>query len=193
MEQLSFYSAEASSPRVADLAGLLCGPGRVRVFAGAAARITVPVRASWRAKALVSALGMRSVPVSVTVCEYTGDLELRTAFRKDLLPLALAWGQRKEVPDGFTPDGAALRLWALAAGGWGEGGYHLALDRVAPHTRDRLIGALARCGLPAAAHAGGLRIRGRRRLARLAELVGRSPGPGCDAQWPMVTEMRVVS
>lgn len=193
MEQLSFYSAEASSPVLADLAGLLCGPGRVRVFAGAAARITVPVRAAWRAKELVSELGARGVPVVSSVCDYTGDLELRSAFRKDLLPLALAWGQRKEVPDGFTPDGNTLRLWALAAGHWGEGGYCLALDRVAPHTRDRLIDALARCGLPAAAHAGGLRIRGRRRLARLAELVGRSPGPGCDAQWPMVTEMRVVS
>ncbi|GAA4415021.1 hypothetical protein GCM10023148_11060 [Actinokineospora soli] len=192
MEQLSFYSAEASSPDLADLAGLLCGPGRVRVFAGAAARLTVPVRDEWRAKALVRALRLRGVPVTRTVCEYTGDLELRTAFRKDLLPLALAWGQRKHVPD-LTPDGNTLRLWAIAAGRWTEGGYLLAIDPVAPHTRDRLVAALGRCGLPASAHAGGLRIRGRRRLARLAELVGRPPGPGCDAQWPTVTEMRVVS
>ncbi|MFC7612524.1 hypothetical protein ACFQV2_01480 [Actinokineospora soli] len=120
MEQLSFYSAEASSPDLADLAGLLCGPGRVRVFAGAAARLTVPVRDEWRAKALVRALRLRGVPVTRTVCEYTGDLELRTAFRKDLLPLALAWGQRKHVPD-LTPDGNTLRLWAIAAGRWTEG------------------------------------------------------------------------
>ncbi len=193
MEQLSFYSAEASSPRVADLAGLLCGPGRVRVFAGSSARITVPVRDQWRANALVTAFGVRGITVTRSVCEYTGDLELRTAFRKDLLPLALAWGQRKRVPDGFTPDGSTLRLWALAAGRWVEGGYCLALDSVAPHTRDRLVEALARCGLPASGHAGGLRVRGRRRLARLAELVGRPPGAGGDAQWPTVTGMRVVS
>jgi hypothetical protein len=193
VEQLSFYSAEASNPRVADLVGLLCGPGRVRVFAGSSARITVPVRDHWRASALVTAFGIRGVTVGRSVCEYTGDLELRTAFRKDLLPLALAWGQRKQVPAGFTPDGSTLRLWALAAGRWVEGGYCLALDRVAPHTGDDLIEALARCGLPATAYAGGLRVRGRRRLARLAELVGRPPGLGNDAQWPTVTEMRVVS
>jgi hypothetical protein len=193
VEQLSFYSAEASSPQVADLAGLLCGPGRVRVFAGSSARITVSVRDSWRVNALVAALRARGVPATRSVCEYTGDLELRTPFRKDLLPLALAWGQAKQVPAGFTPDGSTLRLWALAAGHWVEGGYCLALDRIAPHTRDGLLEALARCGLPASAHVGGLRVRGRRRLARLAELVGRPPGSGGDAQWPTVTRMRVVS
>ncbi|MGW5050592.1 hypothetical protein [Actinokineospora sp. NPDC004072] len=194
MEQLSFYSAEASSPKLADLAGLLCGPGRVRVFAGGTARLTIPVDRPVRAKALVTALGLRGVAVRRQVCEYTGEHEVRTAFRADLAPLAQDWGGgRKRVPDGFTPDGNALRLWALAAGRWTDGGYLLGLDQLAPHTHDRLVEALARCGLPASAHSGGLRIRGRRRLARLGELVGRSPGPGCDALWPTGAEMRVVS
>ncbi|GGS17009.1 MULTISPECIES: hypothetical protein [Actinokineospora] len=193
MEQLSFYSAEASTPAMADLAGLLCGPGRIRLFARGTARLTVPVAGQARAKALVSALGLRGVAVSRHICEYTGELELRTAFRADLAPLALEWGQRKRVPDDFTPDGNTLRLWTLAAGRWTDGGYLLGTDGLAPHTRDALVAALGRCGLPASAYSGGLRIRGRRRLARLGELVGRSPGLGCDAQWPTGTEMRVVS
>ncbi|MGX7825735.1 hypothetical protein ACTG9Q_11645 [Actinokineospora sp. 24-640] len=196
VEQLSFYSAQASTPRVGDLAGLLCGPGRVRQFARGTARLTIPVDAPWRANALVTAFAERGVQVRPQVCEYLGTTQLRTAFRADLVPLAVAWGAAKDVPAGFTPYGAVLRMWVMAAGGWVEGGYRLAIDPAAPHTQGPLLAALARCGLPATAHDGdgpGVRITGRRRLARLLELVGPPAGPSRPDHWPAAVRMRVVS
>ncbi|MGQ0837191.1 hypothetical protein [Actinokineospora sp.] len=198
--QLSFYSAEAAHPRVADLAGLLCGHGHTVVFAKATARLSMVVAASWRAKALVKACADRGVAAQVWPGEDGEPPQLRTAFRADLAPLAAQWtrGRAKVVPDCFVPDGAALRMWVLAAGRWVEGSYLLALDAEAPETHEPLLDALARTGIPAAKHVGkddgpGLRVSGRRRLARLLELVGPPACAGCAEYWPAVSRMRVVS
>lgn len=196
---MSFFSAEANPPGLADLAGLLCGPGQTALFAKGTARLSLVLEDSWRAKALVGACAERGVTAEVRTCETTGRPLLTTAFRADLAPLAARWTRdgAKVVPEGFTPDGAALRMWVLAAGHRLDNGYLLALDPDAPHTHLPLVSALARCGLPVAEHAGergpGLRVTGRRRLARLVELVGPPAGPGCADQWPAAARMRVVS
>ncbi len=200
---MSFFSAEACHPRVADLAGLLCATGRTVTFAGSTARLEIPVADPWRQLALVRACAERGVGAAVT----PGDPEdgadgegpvLRTAFRADLAPLAADWGEPKKVPAGFVPDGAVLRLWVAAAGRWADGAYLLPLDPDAPHTHDELLAALGQCGLPAVLcptpdEGSALKVVGRRRLARLLELVGPPAGPGPADQWPAVSRMRVVS
>lgn len=196
MAQLSFFSAEANTPSVADLAGLLCGHGQVVSFGNTAARLSVVVDEQWRADALAEAFAERGVEAELTVSEEEHPL-VRTAFRADLIPLATAWtkGAVKAVPVGLTLDGARLRLWALAAGRWSDGGYLLALDPHAPDTHEPLGGALARCGLAATmlgARGGGpgLRVSGQRRLNRLAELVGLPPVEPAQAHWPVVSRVR---
>jgi hypothetical protein len=204
--QLSFYSAEASPPRVTDLAGALCGPGQAIGFgAGTAARLSVPLGQRWRALALASAFAERGVDVVVTSAE-DGGYQLRTAFRADLVDLAASWSGNtntrnsttgdtstgaKSVPARFVLDGVTLRLWALAAGCWSESGYLLGLDPANPRTHQPLVIALVRAGVSAALlpdREGGpaLRVYGARRLARLVELVGAVPQgvPGHD--WPTV-------
>ncbi|MEV1120150.1 hypothetical protein AB0I91_34300 [Actinosynnema sp. NPDC049800] len=119
--------------------------------------------------------------------------QVTTAFRTDLAGLAAQWfdGDRKVVPPDFTLDGAALRLWALTSGRWVESGsgYLLGLDPEAPDTHEALRKALATSGLPSTlltGKAGGpaLRVVGRRRLERLAELVGRAPRGVAERTWP---------
>ncbi|OLF15850.1 hypothetical protein [Actinophytocola xanthii] len=196
MAQLSFFSAEANPPTRGDLAGLLCGPGRLARFGGVAARLSIVVGETWRGRALVRAFGERGVDATLYTCEE--GLLVRTAFRADLSPLAAAWSKGeddKTAPDGLTLGGAALRLWALAAGAWTDGGYLLGLDPLAPWTHEPIGTAVARCGLPSVLYCGqdsgpGLRISGRRRLGRLAELVGRPPLAAAEASWPAVSRAR---
>lgn len=205
MGQLSFFSAEARHPCVGDLAGLLCGPGQALGFArGRAARVSVAVDTGARAAAVVAALAERGVqarvePVRVEPVEVEsatesaddGSVQVTTAFRTDLTGLAAQWldGDRKVVPAGFALDGGTLRLWALASGRWIESGYFLGLDPEAPDTHEVLRKALATSGLPATlltGRAGGpaLRVVGRRRLERLAELVGQAPRGVAERTWP---------
>jgi hypothetical protein len=189
--QLSFYSAEARAPRVADLAGLLCGPGQAVSFGrGTAARVSVVVAEPWRAHALALCCAERGVHADVRRSE-EGHPVVRTPFRADLAGLAGAWlrGAVKAVPDGFELDGSALRVWVVASGRAEATGYLLGLDPHAPDTHESLVAVLARSGLPAIVHgarsgAPALRVTGRRRLRRLAELVGGTP-PGVDERaWP---------
>jgi hypothetical protein len=194
--QLSFFSAEANAPKPDDLAGLLCCHGQVVGFGNTAARLSVVLDEPWRADALAAALAEREIDAELTASEEGLPL-VRTAFRADLTPLAAAWtaGTGKAVPAGLTLDGAALRLWALAAGRWSEGGDLLALDPRAPDTYEPLGGALARCGLAATmlgARGGGpgLRVSGLRRLNRLAELVGAPPMEPAQGHWPVVSRVR---
>jgi hypothetical protein len=194
--QLSFFSAEANPPSVADLAGLLCCQGQVASFATTAARLSVVVADQWRADAIAVALADRGIDAELTLSEEENPL-VRTAFRADLIPLAREWtrGAVKAVPAGLTLGGAALRLWVMAAGHWSDGGYLLALDPHAPDTHEPLGGTLARCGLAATmlgARGGGpgLRISGRRRQGRLAELVGLPPSEPAQAHWPVVSRVR---
>jgi hypothetical protein len=190
VDQLSFFSAEASGPRLADLAGVLCGPGQVAAFGRTAARLSVAVGETWRAQALATEFARRGVHAEVFRDE-TGLL-VRTAFRVDLIHLARAWraGAGKELPTGFRLTGGALRLWALASGQPNGNHYLLAVDEEASGTHAVLADACRQLGLPAqfvGPRAGGpaVRVTGRRRLATLEELIG-APPPAAVAVWPQV-------
>lgn len=189
MSQLSLFSADARDPTMADLAGLLCGPGQiVRFGVGDQARLSIVLADPARAGAVIAACAAVGVPVS-PVLTGSGATALRTAFRCDLVGLAEAWtrGAVKTVPPGWQLDGAALRLWALAAGRPDErGGYLLALDPHAPDTHLPLVAAATRAGIPPARVGRGtaLRISGTRRVQRLVELVGPVPARVPSADWP---------
>jgi hypothetical protein len=193
VDQISFFSAEASGPEPADLAGVLCGPGQVVAFGRTAARLSVEVGEAWRAQALAAEFARRGVHADVLRHE-TGLL-VRTAFRVDLIHLARAWraGDVKELPTGFRLTGGALRLWALASGRPNGNHYLLAVDEQAPTTHTVLADACRQLGLPAqlvGPRAGGpaVRVTGRRRLATLQELIG-APPPAAVAVWPQVRPM----
>lgn len=184
---------------MSDLAGLLCGHGQSAGFARRAARLSVSVRETWRVRALVAAFAERGVTPTVVVAEEERPV-VRTAFRTDLLPLAAAWTRdaAKAVPPGLTLYGATIRMWALAAGHWLDGGYVLDLDPEAPDTHEQLADALVRCGLPATllgvrGGGPGLRVTGRRRLGRLVELVGPAPSDAAEPHWPATDLMRVAT
>ena len=190
---MSLFCAEARPAGLADLAGLLCGPGRVERFgAGDTARLTVPLPYPARECALRELAAARDV----TLRAAQDRPEMHSAYRRDLVPLARGWlapDAAKQVPAGFQLDGATLRLWALAAGVTDlRGGYLLLLDPDAPHTHGPLVAAATRAGLPPARLAAGecgvpgpaLRIGGARRIARLAELVGPAPPGIGPADWP---------
>ncbi|SDX13016.1 hypothetical protein SAMN05421504_102397 [Amycolatopsis xylanica] len=187
MDQISFFSAEASGPRLADLAGLLCGQGRLASFGRTAARLTVRVEQPWRASLIAHECRRRGVDAEVSASE-EGEPLVRTPFRVDLLPMAGQWGIEKSIPAGFRLDGAMLRLWALACGRSAAHAYLLAVDLDAPETHEPLVGALAALGVPAqlvGPRGGGpaIKVTGRRRLACFAELIGTPPAAALPA-WP---------
>lgn len=191
MDQLSIFSAEANGPDVADLAGVLCGPGQVVAFGRTAARVSVQVGEAWRGQALAAEFARRGVQADLLRGE--AGLLVRTAFRVDLIDLARAWraGEVKEPPVGFRMTGGALRLWALAAGQPNGNHYLLAVDEQAPATHTALAEACRQLGLPAqfvGPRAGGpaVRVTGRRRLATLEELIG-APPPAAASVWPQPT------
>jgi hypothetical protein len=188
--QMAFFSAESMQPGVADLAGLLCGPGQVVSFANAAARVSVVLHEAWRRDALAAAFSERGIEPELHESE-EGHPLVRTAFRMDLISLAAAWtkGAVKAVPTGLALDGASLRLWVMASGQWTDNGYLLSLDPRAPDTHEPLQHAATRIGLqtalPGARSGGpGLRLTGRRRLGRLVELVGGAPCVDAEPFWP---------
>lgn len=189
VSQLSLFSADARPPRLSDLAGLLCGPAQiVRFGGGEQARLSVVLTDPGRVPALQVACSAAGIDVEPVLTE-SGATAVRSAFRCDLVGLAQAWtkGAVKSVPAGWHMDGAALRMWALAAGRADErGGYLLALDPHAPETHLPLIAAATRAGLPPARVNRGpaLRISGARRVARLVELVGPAPPRVCPTDWP---------
>lgn len=188
MEQMSFFSAEAAGPKLADLAGVLCGSGQMATFATTAARLSVVVEQPWRADVLAEEFLRCGAAAEVAAAGE--DRLVRTAFRADLLELAGRWsrGAMKSLPPGFVLDGGTLRLWTLACGWAGERGYLLPLDRRAPDTHRPLLAALGQIGLAGSIvgpRAGGpaVRVTGRRRLVSFAELVGEPPA-GAENAWP---------
>jgi hypothetical protein len=193
---ISLFSAEASGPGLADLAGVLCGPGRMAGFGRTAARLSAVVEEPWRARALARECRRRGAEAQVSAAECGRPL-VRTPFRVDLLPLEQLWhrGEGKVLPEGFRLDGAMLRMWALAGGSPQGNGYVLALDPEAPETHERLINALAQLGVPAKVQRGdeaSLRVTGRRRLAHILELIGDAPA-GAEPAWPsLVPVVRAV-
>nr|WP_091561343.1 hypothetical protein [Micromonospora pattaloongensis] len=189
VRQLSLFGVEATEPSPNDLAGLLAGPGEV-VRMGGTARVSVVVDAAWRVHVLVAEFAARGLAAT---WEATADrrLAVRTAYATSLAALATGWlrGPVKRPPARFHLTGPRLRLWAAAAGGLERLGYVLRLGPADEECREQVGGALAAVGLPAAlldAGSGGpaYRITGRRRLARLAELVGERPAAAPPAAWP---------
>lgn len=192
--QLSFFAADAGPASLADLEGLLAGPGQV-VRAGVTARLSVvlPVAvgtASWRVPVLLDVFAECGVGGERTVT--VDDLiAVRTDFRPELLPLTAAWarGAMKAPPPGFALDGPRLRLWAIAAGRLDGHGYLLTLGDSDDQVWEAVGAALAGAGLPAALlgpRAGGpaYRVTGQRRLRRLRELLGDPPPGSTERDWP---------
>lgn len=189
--QLVFFGADAAEPTVADLAGLLAGPGAV-VRMGGTARLSVRVDSAWRVHVLVAELAQRGLAAS---WEPTGDERhaVRTSYTRVLKPLAAAWlhGPVKRPPATFHLTGRRLRLW-LAAAGTPEppGGFLLGLGESDQECWEPVGAALAAAGLAGTfvgPDEGGpaYRITSRRRLARLAELVGGPPAATPVDAWPV--------
>ncbi|MFY1618915.1 hypothetical protein [Micromonospora sp. WMMD736] len=188
--QLVFFGADAAEPAIADLAGLLAGPGEV-VRMGGTARLAVRVDAAWRVHVLVAELALRGLAAS---WEPTEDQRhaVRTSYTRLLKPLAVAWldGPAKRPPAAFHLTGRRLRLW-LAAAGTPEppSGFLLRLGADDQRSWDAIGAALAAAGLAGTLlgpDEGGpaYLITGRRRLARLAELVGAPPPAAPTNAWP---------
>ncbi|MBB4687752.1 hypothetical protein [Amycolatopsis jiangsuensis] len=197
---ISLFSAEATGPGLADLAGLLCCQGQVTEFGRTAARLAVVVEEPWRAGVLARECRSRGADAQVTVAE-CGRPQVRTSFRVDLLEFADRWlrpghtgpeehDSGKAVPGGFRLSGAMLRMWALAAGRPEAGGYLLGVDPLAPLMHEELVAALVPLGVQARllgprAETPAVRISGRRRLDGLLELIGDAPA-GAEDVWPEV-------
>lgn len=113
------------------------------------------------------------------------DLEVRTSFSAKLLPLAAAW-----PPVRLDVRGHPLRLWVQACGRMeAPGVYTLEVGEGEeahwPVVRAALLDAGVRSDLVRNAPDGPvLRIRGRRRVSRLAELIGDPPRPAPAGFWP---------
>jgi len=191
--QLSFFSADAQDVRLADLAGLLCGPGQLVRFGGSGtARLSVLLDEPERVPALRAEAAVRGVDTELVETE-AGAPSLRTAFRRDLVELAAQWtkGAVKAVPEQFALDGALLRMWVLVSGTEDRSrDYLLGLDPFAPQTHVPLAEAVTRLGLPVlrlgSRGAGpALRMSGVRSRRRLAELVGPAPHPAAVSFWPV--------
>jgi hypothetical protein len=107
--------------------------------------------------------------------------EVLTAYSRRLNGLARGW---PEAAAQLFLSGPRLRLWVAAAGEPTTTGYALGLD---PARDPQVIdAALVRAGLAGRLSADGRHylIIGRRRLRRLAELVGERPAAAPDHQWP---------
>ncbi|MEH1098181.1 hypothetical protein V6V16_03245 [Micromonospora sp. CPCC 205561] len=189
VRQLTFFGAETADPSVADLAGLLAGPGEV-VRMGGTARLSVVVDAAWRVHVLVAELALRGVAAT---WEATADGRhaVRTSYARTLMPLAVAWlrGAGKRPPAGFHLNGRRLRLWLAAAGAVEPAGLLLRLGAADGEGWEPVGGALDAVGLSGTllgrAEGGpAYRVTGRRRLARFAELVGDPPPAAPAAAWP---------
>lgn len=201
--QLSIFGAEARAPTPLDLEGLLAGAGQVTRIGGTA-RVSIVVDEDWRAAALqveCSLRGLASIREPSTV---EGHIAFRTAYASALAPLGGRWlrGAVKHPPDGFALDGRRLRLWTIAAGSVDAGRAFLlrlgagdaagAPGRPAGEDQpvwDAVGRALAAMGLPAVllgprASVPAYRIIGRRRVGRLAELIGEPPRQAPPGSWP---------
>ncbi len=194
MSQLSFFSAEAVPPAVADLTGILAASGQV-VLVGhgdeRAARLSVVVDRLWRAEALAEMIAEAGLVPEIGHTDENTPL-VRTAPDRRLTALAANWtrGAVKTVPPQWLPGPRELRAWTLASGAPEADRYLLGLDPHAPDTHSALASAMMRVGIaPTLIGTRGthpaLRISGRRRLSRLVENVGEPPGD-TDAfqQWP---------
>ncbi|MFC7529482.1 hypothetical protein [Actinoplanes sp. GCM10030250] len=107
--------------------------------------------------------------------------DVRTAYSQRLNSLARAWPAAAAQ---LFLSGPRLRLWVAAAGSPQPGGYALGLDP--EKDRQSVESALVRAGLAGRLSDDGrfYLITGRRRLRRLAELVGERPAAAPEEVWP---------
>jgi hypothetical protein len=195
MSQLSLFSAAAREPQIADLEGLLAGPGQV-VRRGSAARISVVVAHGWRVDVLVAELAGLGLEAELEDAE-PGSVTVRTPWVEALREVGDAWtrGAVKIPPAGWALDGARLRWWCLAAGSAQPTMYTLALGPNDEPAWLAVGAALAAAGIPGVlvgprADGPAYRIVGQRRLARLRELVGDAPDGVPTEAWPAAPEAR---
>jgi hypothetical protein len=188
--QLSLFGVEARPASPLDFEGLLAGAGQV-VRMGGTARVSIVVEEAWRARALLAEADARGLAATCEPAGVDGHLGFRTAYSSALAALGATWlrGAVKHPRGGFALDGRRLRLWAIAAGCRdGAAAFALKLGISDEATWGVVGAALATAGLPAVLlgpRAGGpaYRIVGRRRLARLAELIGDPPSGASAGNW----------
>jgi hypothetical protein len=185
--QFSLFGAEAATPTVADLDGLLLAGGDwVREPSGAA-RLSVLVAGQWRVSALISELARRGLDAD-TAQGADGLTAVRTALTPALAPDADRWrkGASLRVPIDLALTPSGLRLWALANGRREEAGYLFATGERSPDVHRAGGAQLARLAIAAIEVGGrggpGWRVTSGKRLRRLAELLGSAPASG-EADW----------
>ncbi|MFB9237025.1 hypothetical protein ACFFWC_15920 [Plantactinospora siamensis] len=186
--QPSLFGVAAVEPSIADLAGLLAGPGQLDRMGGTV-RVSVLVDDPWRVHVLMAELDRRGLVASWSRADHRYGV--RTSYTVGLAALGRGWlaGGTKRPPAGFHLDGPRLRLWTAAAGEPDGDGFVLRLGAADTAWWPLVGGALAAVGLPAdlvpAGAAGpAYRIEGRRGTARLAELVGERPPAAPPGRWP---------
>jgi len=200
MSQMSLFSAGARDPQVADLEGLLAGPGQVvrrrdPVSAGAGlGRLSVVVPQGWRVQALCAEMALLGLTAELEPAE-PGSVTVRTPWMAALHDVADRWtrGAVKVPPAGWVLDGPRLRWWCLCAGTAHADSaatmYTLALGASDEPAWGAVGAALAAAGIAGVlvgprADGPAYRIVGRRRLARLRELVGEPPPEVPPEGWP---------
>jgi hypothetical protein len=195
MSQLSFFSAAAREPRLADLEGLLAGPGQV-VRRGDSARVSVVVVDDWRVDALTEEMAALALEPELDQPSAedgaVAGVAVRSPWLTQLRAVADAWtrGAVKVPPPGWELDGPRLRWWSIAAGHAAPGMYTLALGPNDEPAWPAVGAALAAAGVPGMlvgprADGPAYRIVGQRRLRRLRELVGDPPAPAPAEGWPV--------
>jgi hypothetical protein len=107
--------------------------------------------------------------------------EVRTAYSRRLIALARAW---PDTAAHLFLSGPRLRLWVAAAGEPARAGYALGLDPAKDLAA--IDAALLRAGLAGRVSEDRrhYRIMGKRRVRRLAELVGERPEAAPEDMWP---------
>jgi hypothetical protein len=187
IRQLSLLGADAAPPEPDDLAGLLLAGGRITRYEDSA-QVAVDVGHPWRAAAIVTECGRRGLAATST-SGTDAQLCVRTAYATSLVGLAQAWtddvGLR--APRGLQLDGRMLRLWAMAVGHRDGSSYVLPISGPDQVFRDAVGAALASVGLVAqlvSRREVTFRIAGKRRLDRLAEMVGDPPKQAPPDIWP---------
>jgi hypothetical protein len=154
--------------------------------------VTIVVDHPWRASVLVAECARRGL---VATCVATPDdhIGVRTAYSALLTPLAEAWtdGHGKRAPRGLLLDGRMLRLWVEAEGRRdGALAYVLPVGHADEPAREPIGAALAAIGLgaqlvsPRGGAGASYRIVGKRRLARLVEMIGEPPKQAPFDIWP---------
>jgi hypothetical protein len=189
VSQLSLFGAASRDPALADLEGLLAGNGQL-VRRGDAARLSVVVEDQWRVDVLVAQLA-ESYGMTADVSAAEAGTAVGTPWLPELRPVADAWsrGAVKHPPTGWALDGPRLRWWCIGSGRCIADMYIFALGPNDERAWLAIGSALAAAGVPGAlvgprADGPAYRVVGRRRLARLLELVGDRPTGVPEDGWP---------